>query len=397
MFLINHALLNSLAGFTLVVNVFEGTHGHKITHAGQQRTKNKHLGIAERIGIGDARKGDKAEEGERKQGEKNGKFEFHDLVLKCKNSHSQRSFKFYSGIRFYFAIAAQLSILEKIQKMFTNDTLSGKNILVTGGGSGLGLAMAKMFASLGAQVAICGRSEEKLQKAVLEIGHNAIYESCDVRDYEAVGAMMARLEERMGGINGLVNNAAGNFLSASEDLSPNAFNTVVDIVLKGTFNCTQHFGKLNIAAERRGAVVLNIVTTYTETGSAFVLPSACAKAGVYALTNSLAMEWAHYGIRLNAIAPGPFPTEGAWSRLLPDKSIEEKYMKGIPAGRYGKHEELGWLATFLMCDMSAYMTGECVTIDGGERLQAGQFNMFANLFPREQLRAFFGMMKGSRK
>jgi NAD(P)-dependent dehydrogenase (short-subunit alcohol dehydrogenase family) len=251
--------------------------------------------------------------------------------------------------------------------------------LVTGGGSGLGLAMAKMFASLGAHVAICGRGEEKLQKAVVEIGHNAIYESCDVRDYEAVGAMMARLEERMGGINGLVNNAAGNFLSASEDLSPNAFNTVVDIVLKGTFNCTQHFGKLNIAAERKGAVVLNIVTTYTETGSAFVLPSACAKAGVYALTNSLAMEWAHYGI------------------LLPDKSIEEKYMKGIPAGRYGKHEELGWLATFMMSDMSAYMTGECVTIDGGERLQAGQFNMFANLFPREQLRAFFGMMKGARK
>lgn len=128
-------------------------------------------------------------------------------------------------------------------------------------------------------------------------------------------------------------------------------------------------------------MVLNIVTTYTESGSAFVLPSACAKAGVYAMTTSLAMEWATYGIRLNAIAPGPFPTEGAWSRLLPDKSIEEKYLKRIPAGRYGQHEELGWLATFLMSDMSAYITGECVTIDGGRRLQAGQFNLFANMFP----------------
>ncbi|MFN3529763.1 MAG: SDR family oxidoreductase [Bacteroidia bacterium] len=281
--------------------------------------------------------------------------------------------------------------------MFTTDTLSGKNILVTGGGSGLGLAMAKMFSSLGASVAICGRNEAKLQAAVQEIGSGALYAVCDVRDHEAVGAMIADLDARMGGVNGLVNNAAGNFLSASEDLSPNAFNTVVDIVLKGTFNCTQHFGKLVIANKRPDAVVLNIVTTYTETGSAFVLPSACAKAGVYALTNSLAMEWATYGIRLNAIAPGPFPTEGAWSRLLPDKSIEEKYLKGIPAGRYGKHEELGWLATFLMSDMSAYITGECVTIDGGERLQAGQFNLFANMFPREQLRAFFGMLKGNRK
>jgi NAD(P)-dependent dehydrogenase (short-subunit alcohol dehydrogenase family) len=281
--------------------------------------------------------------------------------------------------------------------MFTNDTLADKRILITGGGSGLGFAMAQTFVALGAQVAICGRNEDKLKQAVATLGERALYEVCDVRDYEAVGQMIANLEDRMGGLNGLVNNAAGNFLAASEDLSPNAFNVVVDIVLKGTFNCTQHFGKAVIAAKRNPAVVLNIVTTYTETGSAFVLPSACAKAGVYALTNSLAMEWATYGIRLNAIAPGPFPTEGAWSRLLPDKSIEEKYLKGIPAGRYGKHEELGWLATFLMSDMSAYITGECVTIDGGERLQAGQFNLFANMFPREQLKMFFGMVKGNRK
>jgi NAD(P)-dependent dehydrogenase (short-subunit alcohol dehydrogenase family) len=276
--------------------------------------------------------------------------------------------------------------------MFTPDTLNGKTILITGGGSGLGLAMAKHYASHGAKVAICGRNETKLQTAISEIGHEAVYEVCDVRDYDAVGQMFGRLQQQIGPVNGLVNNAAGNFLSASEDLSPNAFAAVIDIVLKGTFNCTQHFGKALIADKIRGTVI-NIVTTYTETGSAFVLPSACAKAGVYAMTNSLAMEWATYGIRLNAIAPGPFPTEGAWTRLLPDKSIEEKYLKGIPAGRYGKHEELANLAIYLMSDMSDYITGECVTIDGGERLQAGQFNMFANMLPREQLRGFFQMMK----
>jgi NAD(P)-dependent dehydrogenase (short-subunit alcohol dehydrogenase family) len=281
--------------------------------------------------------------------------------------------------------------------MFTNDTLADKNILVTGGGSGLGLAMAKTFAALGARVAICGRREEKLQQAVAEIGHDAVYEVCDVRDSQAVESMFTSLEARLGTINGLVNNAAGNFLAASEDLSDNAFNAVIDIVLKGSFHCTRAFGKRLIDKKEQGGVVLNIVTTYTESGSAFVLPSACAKAGVYAMTTSLAMEWATYGIRLNAIAPGPFPTEGAWSRLLPDKSIEEKYLKRIPAGRYGQHEELGWLATFLMSDMSAYITGECVTIDGGERLQAGQFNLFANMFPREQLKAFFGMIKGKGK
>lgn len=279
--------------------------------------------------------------------------------------------------------------------MFTQDTLENQRILVTGGGSGLGLAMARSFAAHGARVAICGRKEDRLQQAVQQIGEGTLYRTCDVRDFEAVAVMMSELDSEMGGLTGLVNNAAGNFLSLAEDLSPNAFASVVDIVLKGTFHCTREFGRLQMASGRRDTSILNIVTTYTETGSAFVLPSACAKAGVYALTNSLAVEWAAYGIRLNAIAPGPFPTEGAWSRLLPDKSIEEQYLKRIPAGRYGRHEELANLAVFLMSDLSAYINGHCVTIDGGERLMAGQFNLFANMMPREQLKFLFDMVKTS--
>ncbi|MFU8861067.1 MAG: SDR family oxidoreductase [Cyclonatronaceae bacterium] len=279
--------------------------------------------------------------------------------------------------------------------MFKEDTLDGKTILVTGGGSGLGLAMAGMFSNKGARIAICGRNEDKLKNAAETIGAsgNPVYTiPVDVRDYDAVSAMMDRIESDFGVLNGLVNNAAGNFLFPSEDLSPNAFKTVVDIVLHGTFNCTQQFGKRLIAGGQSGSV-LNIVTTYTQTGSAFVMPSACAKAGVLAMTNSLAAEWAEYNIRLNAIAPGPFPTEGAWTRLMPDPKIEEAYLRKIPAGRYGEHDELANLAVFLMSDMSPYITGECVTIDGGERLMAGQFNSLMQIAPRKQLKGFFAMMK----
>jgi NAD(P)-dependent dehydrogenase (short-subunit alcohol dehydrogenase family) len=279
--------------------------------------------------------------------------------------------------------------------MFKNDTLAEKTILVTGGGSGLGLAMAKSFSSLGARVAICGRNEDRLKSAAALIGAsgNPVYTAAvDVRDYEAVSDMMDRIESNFGALNGLVNNAAGNFLFPSEDLSPNAFKTVVDIVLHGTFNCTQQFGKRLIDSGNSGTI-LNIVTTYTQTGSAFVLPSACAKAGVLAMTNSLAAEWAEYKIRVNSIAPGPFPTEGAWTRLMPDPKIEEAYLKKIPAGRYGEHDELAHLAVFLMSDLSPYITGECVTIDGGESLMAGQFNSLMQIAPRKQLKGFFQMMK----
>jgi NAD(P)-dependent dehydrogenase (short-subunit alcohol dehydrogenase family) len=279
--------------------------------------------------------------------------------------------------------------------MFTKDTLAGKTILVTGGGSGLGFAMASHFAEYGANVAICGRTEEKLKGAVAQItekGGKATYKVVDVRDYEAVGKMIAELVAEFGSLNGLVNNAAGNFYCPSEDLTPNGFKSVVDIVLNGTFNCSQQFGKYLIDNKLPGSI-LNIVTTYTETGSAFVLPSACAKAGVYAMTNTLAFEWATYGIRVNAIAPGPFPTKGAWQRLMPNPEIEKYYLKRQPMGRFGQPEELANLAVFLMSDLSPYITGECVTIDGGERLQGGQFNFIAQMMPREQLKAMFAAMR----
>ncbi len=284
--------------------------------------------------------------------------------------------------------------------MFTLDTLSGKTILVTGGGSGLGLAMATRFAEMGAHIAICGRTEDKLISAAADIknagtkaGHTTtvLTHAVDVRDYAAVGVMFERLTNELGQVNGLVNNAAGNFLSPTEDLSPNAFKSVIDIVLHGTFNCTQHFGKRLIDTEKPGNIV-NIVTTYTETGGAFIVPSACAKAGVYAMTTSLAYEWGTYGIRVNSIAPGPFPTEGAWSRLIP-ANVEAGFIQRIPLGRYGEHIELANLATYLISDMSGYINGSCVTIDGGERLAGGEFNFLTQMAPRPQLKQMFAAMK----
>lgn len=276
-------------------------------------------------------------------------------------------------------------------------TLSGKHILVTGGGSGLGLDMAGRFAELGATVSVCGRSEEKLASAKEKVlsrsdSDRVFTQAADVRDYDSVVAMADKLEQNGGVINGLVNNAAGNFLAASEDLSPNGFKAVVDIVLTGSFNCTQVIGKKLIDQKTKGSI-LNIVTTYTQTGSAFVLPSACAKAGVEAMTNSLAYEWGTYGIRVNAIAPGPFPTEGAWSRLMPDPKMEQAYQSRIPEGRYGEKWELSNLAAFMMSDLTPYMTGATIPIDGGERLNAGQFNFIAQMAPREEVKKVFEQMK----
>ncbi|MCZ2356523.1 MAG: SDR family oxidoreductase [Bacteroidia bacterium] len=283
--------------------------------------------------------------------------------------------------------------------MFQENTLKGKTIIVTGGGSGLGFFMAKAMAKVGANIAICGRRESVLQSAKEELasmGCRANAYTLDVRNYNEVESAFKQIASDFGTIDGLINNAAGNFLSASEDISPNGFKTVVDIVLHGTFNCTQNAAKYWIAKKQPG-VILNIVTTYTETGCAFVLPSACAKAGVYALTNTLAYEWATYNIRVNSIAPGPFPTEGAWSRLMPDSSFESTYLSNLPMKRYGKPEELTNLVVFLMSDMAPYITGECISIDGGERLSAGMFNYMATQMPRENLKAAFAAMRSIKK
>ena len=263
--------------------------------------------------------------------------------------------------------------------MFERDLLKGRAIFLTGGGTGLGRSMALRFAELGARLFLVGRREDPLRQTcdeILHLGGRAAHAICDVRDYGAVEAAAAKAEQQFGEIHALVNNAAGNFIARTEKLSPNAFNAVVGIVLTGSFHCTQVFGKRWIQ-KKIGGNVLNIVTTYAAAncGSGFVVPSACAKAGVLALTTSLAVEWAKYHIRINAIAPGPFPTEGAWSRLMPSKQFEEHGKDKHPMKRFGRHEELTNLAAFLLSDMAEYINGECVVIDGGQWLRgAGEFN-----------------------
>ncbi len=265
---------------------------------------------------------------------------------------------------------------------FRKDLLAGKTTVITGGGSGLGRSMALRLASLGARVAVFGRRKEPLEETVSAIrasGGTAAAVPCDVRDAEAVARAVDAVEAELGPANQLVNNAAGNFLSASEDLSPNAFNSVVQIVLYGSFHCTREVGRRLIERQQPGEV-LSIVTNYAMTGSAFVLPSAVAKSGVLAMMRSLAVEWATYGIRLNAIAPGPFPTEGAFSRLMPGGEMERQAKRRIPSKRFGEHWELTNLVAYLMSDASPYQTGDLVTIDGAEALFSGQeFAGFAHL------------------
>jgi NAD(P)-dependent dehydrogenase (short-subunit alcohol dehydrogenase family) len=266
-------------------------------------------------------------------------------------------------------------------KMLRDDALKGKVIVVTGGGSGLGKAMTQYFLELGAKVAITSRDLDKLKNTASELeketGGTCLPIQCDVRHYEEVENMLQSVLKAFGKVDVLLNNAAGNFISPTERLSANAFDTVIDIVLKGTKNCTLAFGKHWIDSKQASSTVLNIVTTYAWTGSAYVVPSATAKAGVLAMTRSLAVEWAKYGIRTNAIAPGPFPTKGAWDRLLPGDLAEKFDMaKKVPLQRVGDHQELANLAAYMISDFSAYINGEVVVIDGGEWLKgAGQFNI----------------------
>jgi NAD(P)-dependent dehydrogenase (short-subunit alcohol dehydrogenase family) len=268
--------------------------------------------------------------------------------------------------------------------MFEKNLLAGRAILITGGGTGLGRSMALRFAELGAKLHLAGRREAPLREACEAIraaGGAGTYSCCDVRDFAAVERMVEEAEKATGGVDTLVNNAAGNFIARTEKISPNAFNAVVGIVLNGTFHATLALGRKWIAAGR-GGNVLSIVTTYASSGSGsgYVVPSACAKAGVLALTRSLAVEWARYHIRLNAIAPGPFPTEGAWSRLMPSADYEERARNHHPMKRFGRHEELTNLAAYLLAPQAEYVNGECVVIDGGLWLRgAGEFNNLSEL------------------
>ena len=266
--------------------------------------------------------------------------------------------------------------------MLREDALKGKTIIVTGGGTGLGKSMTRYFLQLGANVVVSSRKLDVLENTAHELeaetGGKVLAVACDVRDYAQVETMIQKANDTFGEVHVLVNNAAGNFISPTERLSINAFKSVMGIVLDGSINCTLALGKHWIKNNQTNRAILSIVTTYAWTGSAYVVPSACAKAGVLAMTRSLAVEWAKYGIRANAIAPGPFPTKGAWDRLVPEP-FRDKFdlSKQVPLRRVGEHQELANLAAYLVSDFSSYINGDVVTIDGGEWLQgAGEFNLF---------------------
>ena len=272
--------------------------------------------------------------------------------------------------------------------MFQPDLLRSKRILITGGGTGLGKAMAHRFLELGAAVYICGRREEVLQKTAGELRtHGPIHPlPCDVRNLDSVGAMIDSIWHE-GPLDILVNNAAGNFIARTEELSPRAFDSVIGIVLMGTLHTTMACGRRWLAAKHKGTV-LSISATYAPVGSAYVVPSAISKAGVEALTRSLAVEWGNRGIRMNAIAPGPIPTQGAFSRLLPRPELETHALDRNPLRRFGTTEELANLAAFLVSDGSGYINGEVIRMDGGEFLQgAGEFSNLGRILTEEDWQA----------
>ncbi|AKQ45657.1 short-chain dehydrogenase [Rufibacter radiotolerans] len=287
------------------------------------------------------------------------------------------------------------------EPMLRDNALKGKTIIITGGGTGLGKSMGLYFLALGANLVITSRKMDVLEQSAREMaektGGHVLPVACDVRKPLEVEAMLKATLDKFGAVHALLNNAAGNFISPTERLSPKAFDVIVDIVLKGSYNCTLTLGKHWIANEQPGTI-LNIVTTYAWTGSGYVVPSATAKAGVLAMTRSLAAEWAKYGIRSNAIAPGPFPTEGAWSRLFPE-ALAKKLdpLNRIPVKRYGEHQELANLAAYLISDYSAYINGEVVTIDGGEWLYGGgEFN-YLDQVPQDMWDTIEQMVRGKKE
>src|SRR6201997_2287005 len=264
--------------------------------------------------------------------------------------------------------------------MFRADLLKNKRVLITGGGTGLGKGMASRFLELGAIVHICGRREEVLEQTAAELSPKGPIHPvpCDVRNLDAVEAMIDSIWTE-GTLDILVNNAAGNFISRTEDLSPRAWESVINIVLMGTLYCTIACGRRWLKSAHPGTV-LSISATYAPVGSAYVVPSAVSKAGVEALTRSLAVEWGNRGIRMNAIAPGPIPTQGAFSRLLPRPDLERHALERIPLHRFGTVEEFADLAAFLVSDSAGYINGEVVVMDGGEWLQgAGEFSSLGRL------------------
>jgi len=255
--------------------------------------------------------------------------------------------------------------------MFRTDLLQGKRILVTGGGSGLGKSIARRYCELGADVVICGRRTELLDATAVELreatGATVTTHGCDIRDSAAVDAMLTKLWAQAP-LDVLVNNAAANFIARTDTLSPRAIDTILNIVLHGSFYCTVGAGKRWIEAGRKGTV-LSVATTPAFTGSAYTAPSAAAKAGIVAMTRSLAVEWGPQGIRLNAVAPGLFPTPGAWERLYPEGSQVEDQRLSVPLRRYGEHHELANLFAYLASDESGYITGDLIVIDGGRWMQ----------------------------
>ena len=263
--------------------------------------------------------------------------------------------------------------------MFKEGLLEGKRILVTGGGSGLGKEMSRYFLKYGAEVIICGRRESVLEETAKELmeenGGKVKCYGLDIRGAQDVDETIGEIFSE-GPLDGLVNNAAGNFISRTQDLSHRGFDAIAGIVFHGTFYVTHSVAKRWLELGRGGSIV-SILATWVWTGSAFTVPSAMSKSGIHAMTKSLATEWGNTGIRLNAIAPGAFPTEGAWARLSPNQDPNDASDQGAysqnPMGRFGKMEELGNLAIFLMSDGCDYLTGQTIAIDGGEYLTGGTF------------------------
>jgi NAD(P)-dependent dehydrogenase (short-subunit alcohol dehydrogenase family) len=281
--------------------------------------------------------------------------------------------------------------------MFHPDLLKNKRALITGGGTGLGKGMAQRFLELGAEVYICGRREGVLAATVEELSAKGKIHAlpCDVRDLEAVERMIDSIWKD-GPLDILVNNAAGNFIARTEELSPRAWESVIGIVLMGTLHCTMACGRRWLKMER-GGTVLSISATYALVGSAYVVPSAVSKAGVEALMRSLAVEWSNRGIRMNAIAPGPIPTQGAFSRVVPLPQLEEMALERNPLHRFGTVEELANLAAFLVSDGSGYINGEVIRMDGGEFLQgAGEFSSMGRVLKEEDWQAIKPKKSGSK-